>query len=161
MLNNPFKSSLQKFLSVTHPPNHPRNQGSSGLLDVLIYFEQGEEEVEEKTLEVLSREAAEFLDEKPSHKRFFHFSFLRIYPHTNYLRKVSVLSFAITCNSSILFWFAPFSFQFCQVCQHLGRDHNGFGSIHLWILLLDRQEHNISISYLIYCTPWGRGGADR
>ena len=81
-MNNPFKSSLQKFLSVTHPLNHPRNQGSSGLLDVLIYFEQGEEEVEEKTLEVLSREAAEFLDEKPSHKRFFHFSFLIIYPHT-------------------------------------------------------------------------------
>ena len=30
---------------------------------------QGNEETEKKTLEELSQEAAEFLDEKPSHKR--------------------------------------------------------------------------------------------
>ena len=64
----------------------------------------------------------------------------------NYLKKGLVPFLSITCHSSVLFWFAPFSFHFYQVCQHLGRDHHGFGSIHLWILLLDRQEDNISIS---------------
>ena len=75
--------------------------------------------MEEKTLEDLSREAAEFLDEKPSQRRFFHFSLL-VFP----------LAFSDLRS---------FSFHFDQVCQHLSRDHHGFGSIHLWILLLDRQ----------------------
>ena len=69
---------------------------------------QGKEEMQTKTLEELSQEAAKFLDEKPSHKRS---------------RTSSKLHFS--------------DFHILQVCQHLVCGHHGFGSVHLWILLLD------------------------